>query len=207
MNLRYNVCMKYIIAIILWILPVITGATITGSDYEIKVYQIALKTVSNLENRYKTPIQFDIPLNIIFLSEFDVGYTWCKEINYGNTESKKFNDCINDDAVEAYYDISKKSLILKNDLEFNKTYDVGSIVHEVVHYVQDRHGLTWHGNYAMCTSLLEYEAMSLEIELINDVSDIQISSSYKSYVKKWKNKFADRLTGKANCNINSFNEI
>tara|TARA_B100000809_G_C14992822_1_gene478662 strand:+ start:210 stop:815 length:606 start_codon:yes stop_codon:yes gene_type:complete len=199
--------MKYIIAIILWMLPVVTGATVTGSDYENKVYQIALKTVSNLENRYKTPIQFDIPLKIIFLSEFDVGYTWCEETNYGNTKSKKFNKCINDDAVEAYYDISKESLILKNNLEFNKTYDIGSIVHEVVHYVQDRHGLTWHGNYAMCIALLEYEAMSLEIELINDVSDIQISGSYKSYIKKWKNKFADRLTGKANCNINLLDEI
>ena len=88
MNLRYNVCMKYIIAIILWMLPVITGATITRSDYENKVYQIALKTVSNLENRYKTPIQFDVPLKIVFLSESDIGYTWCKQTNYGNTPAK-----------------------------------------------------------------------------------------------------------------------
>ena len=194
--------MKYILAIILWMLPVITGATITRSDYENKVYQIALKTVSNLENRYKTPIQFDVPLKIVFLSESDIGYTWCKQTNYGNTKSKNFNECINDDAVEAYYDIGKGTIILRNDLSFNRTYDVGSIVHEVVHYVQDRHGLTWRGNYARCISLLEYEAMSIELELINDL-DIQISDWFKSYAKRWEKKFADRLTGKINCSIDS----
>ena len=71
-----------------------------------------------------------------------------------------------------------------------------------MHYVQDRHGLTWHGNYAMCTSLLEYEAMSIEIELIKDL-DIQISDWFKSYAKRWEKKFADRLTGKINCSIDS----
>lgn len=170
--------------------------------YEDKINQFASLVVAKLENRYKTPIQFDIPLKIVFLSESDIAYTWCKETNHGNTESKKFNACINDDGVEAYYDISKSSIILRNDLLFDRNYDVGSIVHEVVHYVQDRHGLTWHGRYAMCLPLLEYEAMGLELELMNDL-DIRISDWYKIHVNKWKKKFADRLTGKPNCSTDS----
>lgn len=200
-------CMKYILAIILWSLPMFSGATITGSEYEKKVYQIAYATVFKLKDRYSTKVQFDNPLQIKFLSESEIAYTWCKLSNRGNTKSKKFKECVQNDGVEAYYDINTRTMFLRNDLSFDKTYDIGSIVHESTHYVQDMHGLTWRGRNSKCLAWIEYDAMSLELELITALSDIQISDWYKKYVAKWKKKFASQLTGKKNCNINSLNEI
>jgi|APSaa5957512535_1039671.scaffolds.fasta_scaffold00113_81 hypothetical protein len=180
-------------------IPSASWSDISDPTNGIKIYNIVENTIKKLEGRFPTPVEFDVSWNIELRHADEIKHSWCKTKSKSVT-SIKFKDCMQKDAVESYYDIGRSTLILKKTLLLDDAYDVGSIIHEVVHYVQHRHGLTRRGSYSLCVALLEYQAMIIEQELITD-SGLYIPSWYSNYLNKWKNKFQNQLTDKPNCKL------
>jgi hypothetical protein len=188
--------MKYILVAILWILPVIASGNISDPHNGTNLYRIVELTIKHLKGRYKHPVQYNIDWNIRLLDETEIAKRWCGA--YGSENSVQYIECMGRDRVEAYYEVSTGTIILKKSLSLDDPYDVGSIIHEVVHFVQDRHGLTSRGERSKCRAWLEYEATLIEKELVQQL-DIHIPDWYKDHWHKWLKHWASKLDDNGNC--------
>ena len=152
-----------------------------------KLYKIVEMTIDRLEGRYGDRIQFDHKWQIELLEPDKIQTRWCKVKSVNNYEK-----CMNDMQVEAFYEVSTGTIILRNDLQMEQPFDVGSIIHEVTHYMQDRHGLTGRGWYSKCMPWLEYDATLIEQELITKTG-LHIPSWYTNHLNKWTSHWKNEL--------------
>ena len=182
--------MKYILAIILWMAPFSVFGDISDFRNSAKLFEIVEMTIERLEGRYGNHIQFNHKWNISLLSEQEIAKRWCEPL--GSETSLQYIECMARDAIEAFYEVSTGTIVLKKSLSLTSAYDVGSIIHEVTHYVQDRHGLTGRGWYRKCTAWLEYDATLIEIELTKK-SGLYMPSWYTNHLDKWLNNWEHKL--------------
>lgn len=184
-----------------WFLPVFGGTTTAMSEYESKIYSFANAIIPKIEHRYKNSIQFDIPLQMTFVSEHEITTSWCKG-------KKDYKECVRRDSVEAYYVAQTNTMYLRNNLSLTRSFDVSVIIHEIIHYVQNKHGLFWvtNGQYPMCIAWLEYDAASFSNEILDELGIYRQEWEIK-FNHKWINKFGAQLTGKPHCSYDSLVDI
>ena len=159
-----------------------------------KLFNIVEATISYLENRYDTPIQYHHNWQVIILAHEEIQQRWCDD----ERDAKKYADCVSAGDVYAYYEVSTGSIILPRIMNLDRTHDVATVVHEVVHYMQDRHGLTWRGNYHKCAAWLELEAMKIEMEVVN-LLELHRPSWYLEHNSEWQEKWRSKLDANGNC--------
>ena len=180
--------MKYILAIILWAMPLMASSDMGDIRSGPKLYKIIEATISYLEERYDTPIQYDHNWQVILLTHEEIQQRWCNH-KYEN-DIKKYAECVLESGVYAYYEVLTGSIILPRSMNLDDTHDVASVVHETVHYMQDRHGLTWRGKYHKCTAWLELEA--IEMEIVN-LLELHRPSWYIQHNSEWQEKWRSKL--------------
>ena len=182
--------MKYILVIILWILPVIAMPNMGDISAGPKLYKIIEATLTYVEKRYDTPIQYNHNWRVILLTHEEIQQRWCG--NKNNEDLKKYAKCISESGIYAFYEVTSGTIILPRSMNLDRTHDVASVVHEVVHFVQDRHGLTWRGNNRKCMEWLELEAMTIEMDIIN-LLELRRPDWYINHNNKWKRHWASKL--------------
>ena len=182
--------MKYILAIILWMAPFSVFGNISDFRNSAKLFEIVEMTIEHLEGRYGDQIQFNHKWNISLLSEKEIAERWCAP--FGLETSLEYIECMAKEAIEAFYEVSTGTIVLKKSLSLTSAYDVGSIIHEVTHYVQDRHGLTGRGWYRKCTAWLEYDATLIELELTKKTG-LYMPSWYTNHLNEWLQKWENKL--------------
>ena len=187
--------MKYILAIILWTMPLLVSSNIGDIRSGPKLYKIIEATISYLDGRYDTPIQYDHSWQVILLTHEEIQQRWCDNNEY---DDKKYARCLSEAGVYAYYEVLTGSIILPRSMNLDKTHDIASVVHEVVHYVQDKHGLTWRGKHHKCTAWLELEAMVIEMEVVN-LLELHRPDWYLEHNNKWQEKWRSELDTNGNC--------
>jgi len=177
-------------------LPLTVSGNISNPQNGTNLYRIVELTIKHLEERYDYPIQYDIDWNIRLLNEIEIAQRWCGVL--GSENSIQYIECMGRDRIEAYYEVSTGTIILKKSLSLDEPYDVGSIIHEVTHFVQDRHGLTSRGRNKKCRAWLEYEATFIEKELIQQLG-IHIPDWYKNHWHKWLKHWKSKLNANGKC--------
>ena len=80
---------RSILAIILWTLPLTAASNIVDIKSRQKLFNIVEATISYLENRYDTPIQYHHNLQVILLTHEEIQQRWCGT-KYEN-DIKKYN--------------------------------------------------------------------------------------------------------------------
>ena len=161
-----------------------------------KLFKIIEATISYLENRYDTPIQYHHNLQVILLTHEEIQQRWCD--NGNNEDIKTYAECVSESGVYAYYEVLSGSIILPRSMNLDRTHDVASVVHEVVHFVQDKHGLTWRGNNRKCKEWLELEAMTIEMEIVK-LLELHRPSWYLKHNSEWQEKWRSNLDTNGNC--------
>jgi hypothetical protein len=159
-----------------------------------KLFKIIEATISYLENRYDTPIQYHHNWRVILLTHEEIQQRWCNNKN----DIKKYADCVSAGEIYAYYEVLSGSIILPRSMNLDDTHDVASVVHEVVHFVQDKHGLTWRGNNHKCMEWLELEAMTIEMEIVK-LLELRRPSWYLSHNNEYQKKWRSELDANGNC--------
>ena len=187
--------MKYILAILLWIMPLAARPNMGDISAGPKLFKIIEATISYLENRYDTPIQYDHSWQVILLTNEEIQQRWCDNNEYND---KKYARCLSEARVYAYYEVLTGSIILPRSMNLDRTHDVASVVHEVVHFVQDKHGLTWRGKNRKCMEWLELEAMKIEMEVVN-LLELHRPSWYLEHNSEWQGKWRSKLDTNGNC--------
>ena len=182
--------MKYILAIILWIVPLMATSNMGDIRSGPKLYKIVETTISYLENRYDTPIQYHHNWQVILLTHEEIQQRWCG--NKHENDINKYANCVSEAGIYAYYEVLSGIIILPRSMNLDRTHDVASVVHEVVHFVQDKHGLTWRGNNRKCKEWLELEAMTIEMEIVK-LLELHLPSWYISHNNKWRKKWRSEL--------------
>ena len=161
-----------------------------------KLYKIIEVTLGYLEGRYDTPIQYDHDWQVILLTHEEIQQRWCNNKHtYNDTQ---YANCVSEAGVYAYYEVLSGAIILPRSMNLDRTHDVASVVHEVVHFVQDKHGLTWRGNNHKCMEWLELEAMKIEMEVVN-LLELHRPSWYLEHNSEWQGKWRSKLDTNGNC--------
>ena len=161
-----------------------------------KLFNIVEATIIYLENRYDTPIQYHHNWQVILLTHEEIQQRWCGS-QYEN-DIKKNATCVSESKIYAFYEVASGAIILPRSTNLDRTHDVASVVHEVVHFVQDKHGLTWRGNNYKCLEWLELEAMTIEMDIVK-LLGLHRPSWYISHNNKWRKKWRSKLDTNGNC--------
>ena len=157
-----------------------------------ELFKIVEGTIERLEGRYGNRVQFNSKWKIELLTDQEVQERWC------NFE-KDVEKCLRGRGVEAFYEVRTGTIILQKTLSLDKAFDVGSIIHEVTHYVQHKYGLTGSGSYNKCIPWLEYDATLIEKELIKK-SGLYIPSWYIEHMDEWIETWENKLNStKTDC--------
>ena len=188
--------MKYILAILLWIMPLAAISNVGDIRSGPKLFKIIEYTLNYLEGRYNTPIQYHHDWRIILLTHEEIQQRWCGS-KYEN-DIKQSAECVSENGVYAFYEVLTGSIILPGSTNLDRTHDVASVVHEVVHFVQDKHGLTWRGNNRKCIEWLELEAMTIEMDIVN-LFELHRPNWYIRHNSKWRKYWRSKLDTNGNC--------
>ena len=109
------------------------------------------------------PVKYDKPLRIVVQSNLNIQASWC-EGRFPDSSSAAFKECVDEDPVAAFYRLSTSTIHFPDDIDMSGTYGIGTLMHELTHYVQHITGRT----RILCTAELEVEAFRNEL-LLADV--------------------------------------
>jgi len=93
----------------------------------------------------------DIPV-VMFLTQEQMEHMY-----YGDHEHNK-------DSLHGLYDMDKDVIILPDTWDRRKPWDLGVLLHEMVHYLQDQNGIEF-----ACTANMERDAWPLQQKYLNEV--------------------------------------
>jgi len=160
---------------------------------EFLIYKLTHKTIMAIEHEYSEyPTQHILPLTIKLVDDQTLNKEWCSRHN-PNRKSTAYKNCIALDQIEAFYQYG--TIYLRNTIDLSDPYDVGTIIHETVHYIHDRHRLL----NIKCIEWNEYEALRLEEKLLKQFG-YEIDTSYKTYFQHFKFMFDAKLNAsRSNC--------
>lgn len=160
---------------------------------EFLIYRITNMTIMAIEHEYSEyPTQHILPLTVKLVDSQTLAEEWCSRHN-PNRKSTAYKNCIAKDEIEAFYQYG--TIYLRNTIDLSDSYDVGTIIHETVHYIHDRHRLL----NIKCIEWNEYEALRLEEKLLKQFG-YEIDTSYRSYFQQFKFMFDTKLNAsRSNC--------
>lgn len=160
---------------------------------EFLIYRITNMTIMAIEHEYSEyPTQHILPLTVKLVDSQTLAEEWCSRRS-SSQKSNSYKTCVALDEIEAFYQYG--TIYLRNTIDLSDPYDVGTIIHETVHYIHDRHRLL----SIKCIEWNEYEALRLEEKLLKQFG-YEVDTAYKTYFEHFKNKFDEKLnTSRSNC--------
>lgn len=174
---------KYILILLLLFASAPAAQTTADSRYG-EIYNIISRVMDRLENIYSDYYSYEIsPPKVRILSDKEYIKEYCRV----------FKECHMANASEAIY--HNATLYFRDDIDLNTPYGIGTVIHETVHYIQDKHNLI----NIKCIDWIEYEAMRLEEKLLKEFG-YKPDESDNRYFAKWRNIYSMNLNeGRTDC--------
>jgi len=185
---------KYILALLLLIAPALFAqqtideridAQLDVMVTKSKIIAIVKEVMHRLENEYPNHVIYKMPLKVHLLNEKEYAEAFCR-IFSSSGENPLYSNCVEGKGTEAFY--RHGEFFFRDTIDLNSAWGLGTVIHEAVHYVQDRHGLL----DARCVEWAEYEATRLEQELLVE-RGLWLTPSDKHYYAKWRNIYSMKL--------------
>jgi len=186
---------KYILALLLLVAPALSAqqtideridAQLDVMVTKSKILDIIKEVVNRLEDEYSEYINYRLPLlKIHVLNEKEYAEAFCR-IFSSSGENPLYSNCVEGKGTEAFY--RHGEFFFRDTIDLDSAWGMGTVIHEAVHFVQDRHGLL----DARCVEWAEYEATKLEQELLVE-RGLWLTPSDKHYYAKWRNIYSMKL--------------
>jgi len=185
---------KYILALLLLIAPALFAQQTIDEQIDnhldnmvtkSKIIAIVKEVMHRLENEYPNHVIYKMPLKVHLLNEKEYAEAFCR-IFSSSGENPLYSDCVEGKGTEAFY--RHGEFFFRDTIDLDSAWGMGTVIHEAVHFVQDRHGLL----DARCVEWAEYEATKLEQELLVE-RGLWLTPSDKHYYAKWRNIYSMKL--------------
>ena len=185
---------KYILALLLLIAPALFAQQTIDEQIDnhldnmvtkSKIIAIVKEVMHRLENEYPNHVIYKMPLKVHLLNEKEYAEAFCR-IFSSSGENPLYSNCVEGKGTEAFY--RHGEFFFRDTIDLDSAWGMGTVIHEAVHFVQDRHGLL----DARCVEWAEYEATKLEQELLVE-RGLWLTPSDKHYYAKWRNIYSMKL--------------
>ena len=185
---------KYILALLLLVAPALFAQQTIDEQIDnhldnmvtkSKIIAIVKEVMHRLEDEYPNHVIYKMPLKVHLLNEKEYAEAFCKVFN-SSSNNPLYSNCIEGNGTEAFY--RHGEFFFRDTIDLDSAWGMGTVIHEAVHFVQDRHGLL----DARCVEWAEYDATRLEQELLVE-RGLWLTPSDKHYYAKWRNIYSMKL--------------
>lgn len=154
-----------------------------------KILDIVKEVVYRLRNEYPSLVNYKMPLAKVYvLNEKEYAEAFCRVFT-SSSINPLYSNCAESGSTEAFY--RNGEFFFRDTIDLNTAFGMGTVIHEAVHFVQDRLGLL----SSRCVEWAEYEANNLEQELLEE-RGLWLTPSDKHYYAKWRNIYSMSLNDK-----------
>jgi len=185
---------KYILALLLLVAPALFAQQTIDEQIDnhldnmvtkSKIIAIVKEVMHRLEDEYPNHVIYKMPLKVHLLNEKEYAEAFCRIFSVSG-ENHLYSNCAEGKSTEAFY--RHGEFFFRDTIDLDSAWGMGTVIHEAVHFVQDRHGLL----DARCVEWAEYDATRLEQELLVE-RGLWLTPSDKHYYAKWRNIYSMKL--------------